>query len=97
MTYFSALYDAVDEFLSDLTVEDGCPVLSSSGSWSIIRSRDRGAFYLASSPEDYRDEVIFSARMVPDMWGCDDAFDPSPYSEDYRWLRYEIINNVGEW
>lgn len=97
MTYFSALYDAVDEFLSDLTVENDCPVLSCSGSWSIIRSRDRGAFYLASSPEDYRDEVIFSARMVPDMWCCDDAFDPSPYSEDYRWLRYEIINNVEEW
>lgn len=97
MTYFSALYDAVDEFLSDLTVEDGCPVLSCSGSWSIIRSRDRDAFYLASSPEDYQDKVIFSARSLPDMWHCDEAFDPSPYSEDYRWLRYEIINNVEEW
>lgn len=97
MTYFSALYDAVDEFLSDLTVEDGCPVLSCSGSWSIIRSWERDAFYLASSPEDYQDKVLFSARSLPDMWACDEAFDPSPYSEDYRWLRYEIINNVEEW
>lgn len=94
MTYFSALYDAVDEFLSDLTVEDGCPVLSCSGSWSIIRSRDRDAFYLASSPEDYRDEVIFSAHEVPDMWCCDEAFDPSPNSEDFRWLRFEIIDAI---
>lgn len=92
MSYFASFEDALDEFVSDVIIEDGCPVLPCSGDWSIFRDQD-GDFYLSSVKDDYRDDCVISARDVSDL-GMDCDFLPGEIATGRSWLYTEILENT---
>ena len=92
MSYYASFEDALEEFVSDAIIEDGCPVLPCSGDWSIFRDRD-GGFYLSSVKDDYCDECVISARDVPDM-GVYCEYLPGEESEARDWLYTEILQST---
>ncbi len=93
MSYFASFEDALDEFVSDVIIEDGCPELPGSGDWSIFRDHVDGDFYLSSVKDDYRDECMISVRDASDL-GMYCEFSLGEIAEARRWLYDEILRCV---
>lgn len=94
MSYFDSFEDALDEFVSDVIVEDGCPVVPGSDDWSVFRDHDGNGFYLSSIRDDYRDVCMVSAYVVGELafnGDCDFESDDVEAARD--WLYSEIIEH----